>query len=405
MTIGEKNEQTNSHYFRCSLIFCECECVCVCVCVRMQANQNFHFLSFVIILSSRFQPKRNHTVSLSLFFFVLILISIYQNLFQPRRNHTVFRSWNSNQWIFPSTTSFWQKVNWENVHVWVCVCVCVFYWQIWAQMHKKWKAETNSVCCVVFLFSCGVAPTLTWRSFSIHFFSSTGYLIKVKSNPLQNRSRFFRLSETALVYYEENGGKRISSVPKWVFLQKKKKNKQTKNKQNKQTIKQTNKEKTVCVCVFVCVLWILKRAPNNFLRKGWNRVSWRCGQAQNSAQAEFRYQCQTEDLPCFSSSLQVNETSPNFSFFPKKKNRNRTQQRQKRASFGSTEFSSERAGQFLFKLCVLEFSFSFQLTLLFFLFFIFFPLIFFLFHSGCPHYSSTSRAAPSRTKSWLLRGQ
>eukprot|EP00053_Salpingoeca_punica_P009207 m.82495 g.82495 ORF g.82495 m.82495 type:complete len:275 (-) comp14921_c0_seq1:369-1193(-) len=41
-----------------------------------------------------------------------------------------------------------------------------------------------------------------------------GYLVKVKSNPLQNRTRFFRLTEKHLVYYEENSGKRISSVLK-----------------------------------------------------------------------------------------------------------------------------------------------------------------------------------------------
>lgn len=41
-----------------------------------------------------------------------------------------------------------------------------------------------------------------------------GYLTKIKGNILQNRNRFFRLTEANLVYYEENGGKRISSVPK-----------------------------------------------------------------------------------------------------------------------------------------------------------------------------------------------
>ena len=39
-----------------------------------------------------------------------------------------------------------------------------------------------------------------------------GYLVKCKSNVLQNRTRFFRLTEKKLSYAEENGGKVISSV-------------------------------------------------------------------------------------------------------------------------------------------------------------------------------------------------
>jgi hypothetical protein len=39
-----------------------------------------------------------------------------------------------------------------------------------------------------------------------------GYLVKVKSNAFQNRSRFFRLTGSKLTYAEENCGKIISSV-------------------------------------------------------------------------------------------------------------------------------------------------------------------------------------------------
>ena len=44
----------------------------------------------------------------------------------------------------------------------------------------------------------------------------SGYLVKCKSNVLQNRTRFFRLTEKKLSYAEENGGKVISSVMRYV---------------------------------------------------------------------------------------------------------------------------------------------------------------------------------------------
>lgn len=43
-----------------------------------------------------------------------------------------------------------------------------------------------------------------------------GYLVKLKGNLLQNRTRFFRLTDQRLSYYEENAGKYISSVNRFV---------------------------------------------------------------------------------------------------------------------------------------------------------------------------------------------
>ena len=45
-----------------------------------------------------------------------------------------------------------------------------------------------------------------------------GHLVKLKGNALQNRSRFFRLTEKTLAYYEDNAGKLISSIPKCVIV-------------------------------------------------------------------------------------------------------------------------------------------------------------------------------------------
>ncbi len=41
-----------------------------------------------------------------------------------------------------------------------------------------------------------------------------GHLTKLKGNALQNRVRFFRLTDKTLAYYEDNAGKLISSIPK-----------------------------------------------------------------------------------------------------------------------------------------------------------------------------------------------